>query len=519
MKKYVLIVLFAALFLSACQNKAVKSDIDQKIDQSIDKIVKALPKLKFPDRTINLIEYAGFEADSKGTKNFQPKLNEAIQKLSRQGGGTIYFPNKGGNKWVKGTDVYRMDGPINLASNICLMLSHGTKIQFTYNPENYLNNGKGVITRWEGVSIKSFSPLIRAFNVENVAIVGEGNGAMPIIDGDGEKWQHWSTTHDPKLKHKEFLHRLSDEDVKLADREFIDINKDFYRPFLLEFYLCKNILINDVQLHNGPFWTIHPVFSENVTVSNVIFNVQVENSDGVDPESTHNVLIENCVFNDHDDNIAIKSGRNKEGRQGVDISGTPIEGIKSKFIRGNKIYGSTENVVVRNCVFKGHHAICIGSEVAGSVRNVYVVDNVSVQDVDFGFYIKSSPKRGGIVENIYVRNMKLNKARKAVVLNSNYARNDTLSKNYPLFRNIYVKDMHIKETIKGGIEVAGWSALPMVNIYLENISIDKINSSKSIDPVNVKNSKNVQLKNVQIEGKTYEGDYSDDSGKNPSAHS
>ena len=245
----------------------------------------------------------------------------------------------------------------------------------------------------------------------------------------------------------------------------------------------------------------------------------MENSDGVDPESTHNVLIENCMFNNHDDNVAIKSGRNKEGREGVDISGTPVEGIKSKFIRGNKIYGSTENVVVRDCVFKGHHAICIGSEVAGSVRNVYIVDNVSVQDVKFGFYIKSSPKRGGVVENIYVRNMKLNKARMAVVLNPNYAKNDTLSTNFPLFQNIYVKDMHIKETSQGGIEVAGWSSLPMENIYLENIFIDKINSPNSVDPLKVQNSKNVQLKNVQIEGKTFDGDYSDDSGENPSTHS
>lgn len=518
MKKYIEIIVGLLIFIS-CQNRYDENSfIDKKIDQGISEIVNSIPEISFPDRTINLIEFAGFKPDFNGTHNFQPALNKAIAELSAKGGGTIYFPHTwGSRKWVKCTDVYRMDGPINLASNIRLMLAHGTKIQFVFNPENYLDDGKGVITRWEGVSIKSFSPLIRAFNVENVAIVSEGVGAMPIIDGDGEKWQYWSTTQDPKLKHKHVLHLLSDEDVKLNDREFVDVHKDFYRPCMLEFYLCKNVLIDGIQLHNTPFWTVHPVFSENVTVRNVIFNVQAENSDGVDPESTHNVLVENCMFNNHDDNIAIKSGRNKEGREGVDISGTVLEMAKSKFINGNKIFGSTENVVIRNCIVKGHHAICIGSEVSGSVRNVYVVDNVGVQDVKYGLYVKSSPKRGGVVEDVYVRNLKLNKAKMAVVLNPCYAINDTVSKHYPMFRNIYVKDVHINETLKGAIEVLGWSSLPMENIHLENIIIEKVNSGNPSDCVRVRNSNNVQLKNVQIEDKIFEGDFSDASGEKPKA--
>ncbi|TKG96616.1 hypothetical protein EYV94_05035 [Puteibacter caeruleilacunae] len=511
-------MVFLLLMAIACQrtNKNDISFVDQKIDGEIDRIVNALPEITFPDRTINLIEYAGFEPDSEGTKDFQPVLNKAIKELAAKGGGTIYFPHTwGSRKWVKGTDVYRMDGPINLASNIRLMLAHGTKIQFTFNPVNYLDNGKGVITRWEGVSIKSFSPLIRAFNAENVAIVGEGKGAMPIIDGDGEKWQHWSTTQDPQLDHKYVLHRLSDEDVKLTDREFVDVNKDFYRPYLLEFYLCKNILIDGVQLFNTPFWTVHPVFSENVTVRNVIFNVQAENSDGVDPESTHNVLIERCVFNNHDDNVAIKSGRNKEGREGIDISGTEIEKINSPFIHGNKMFGATENVVVRNCIMKGHHAICIGSEVAGSVRNVYAVDNVGVQDVKYGLFIKSSPKRGGMVENIYVRNMKLHKASMAVVLNPCYAKQDTVSTHYPLFRNIYVKDMEVDYAENGGVEILGWSKLPIKGVHLENVTIKELNPKKRANPVKVINATQINFKNVQIEGEKFNGDYSDESGEKP----
>ena len=502
--------------------KSKDSKIDEKIDNGVESIIKSIPKLSFPDTTINLIEYAGFAPDKDGTHNFQPALNKAIRELSASGGGTVYLTTTSNkNQWVKETVVYRMDGPINMASNIRLLLDYSTKIQFTYKPENYLDNGKGVITRWEGVSIKSFSPLIRGFNLENVAIeAAHGNGAMPVIDGDGEKWGLWSYMQsqdkiEGKQPYKHALHLLSDADVKLADRERIDVNKDFYRPHLIQFYLCENILVEGVQLRDTPFWTVHFVFSENATVRNVIFDVHNENSDGVDPESSHNVLIENCHFNNHDDNVAIKSGRNKEGREGVDVSGTVLEGVESKFIKNNKIFGATENVVVRNCVLKGHHAICVGSEVAGSVRNVFAVDNICVQDVIYALYIKSSPKRGGVVEDVYIRNMKINKARMALVLNPCYAQQDTVSSHYPLFRNIYIKDIRINEATKGAIDIIGWPELPIENVFVENLTIDHIKEKEEGGNIKVRNAKNVILKDVEIKGVLFEGDYSDESGETP----
>ncbi len=523
-KRKCIFVAIATLFIISCSNKEKEGELisskelDDKIDKNVKSIVESLPSLNFPDTTINLIEYAGFKPDKDGTHNFQPLLNKAIKDLSASGGGTIYLSHSCGDRfqWVKETEVYRMDGPISMASNIRLLLDYGTKVQFVFNPRNYLDDGSGVITRWEGVSIKSFSPLIRAFNVENIAIVAaDGNGAMPIIDGDGEKWGLWSWDNDRVGEYKQVLHRLSDTDVKLADREFVDENRDYYRPYLMEFYLSKNILVEGVQLHNSPFWTVHFVFSENATVRNIIFNVQGENSDGVDPESSHNVLIENCHFNNHDDNVAIKSGRNKEGREGIDITGTELEGINSRFIIDNKIYGATENVVVRNCVFKGLHAFCIGSEVAGSVRNVYAVDNISVQSVEYALYIKSSPKRGGVVEDVYVRNMKLNEVSMAMVLNPCYGKQDTISNHYPLFRNIYMKDIYLEKSGRGAIEILGWPKLPIENIYLENITINKVRNVQKDEFINIRNANNVKLKNVDIEDNLFNGTFSDASGESP----
>lgn len=520
---YILII----LLFGSCMNKPKENiqeanqtdnEIDAKIDKNVSAIVQSLAKPEFRDTVINLIEYSGMKPDMAGTHNFQPALNKAIQELSATGGGTVYLTHSSGDihKWVKEIEVYRMDGPINMANNIRLLLDRSTKIQFICNPSNYLDNGKGVFTRWEGVSIKSFSPMIRAFNAQNIAIEAAGGyGAMPIIDGDGERWGLWARDNSKSGDCKKVLHRLSNSDTKLIDREFIDVKKDSYRPHLIEFYLCKNIYIDGIQLHNSPFWTVHPVFSENIIVRNVIFNVQAENSDGVDPESSHNVLIENCHFNNHDDNVAIKSGRNKEGSEGVDISGTDLEGITSKFIKGNKLYGSTENVVVRNCVLKGHHGICIGSEVSGSVRNVYVVDNICVQDILYGVYIKSSPKRGGVIEDIYVRNMKLKKARTGVVLNTCYGRLDTINKNYPLFRNIYVKDIYIENAEQRAVEISGWSKLPLENIYIENMEVANITDKKNGESVKVINANNVRFKNIVVEGEMFDGDYSDSSGQNP----
>lgn len=515
----ILIIVF--VFFAACKAdrwENERSPIDEKIDTKINEIVSSIPKLNFPDTTVRLIEYAGFRPDGKGTKNFQPALNKAIDELSAVGGGTIYLQHSSNDPWlwVKETEVYRMDGPINLKSNIRLLIDYGTKIQFTYKPENYLNEGKGVITRWEGVSIKSYSPLIRAFNAENIAIeAASGNGAMPVIDGDGEKWGLWSFNNDREGEYKQVLHRLSDTDVKLIDREYTDVSKDFYRPYLIEFYLCKNTLIQGVQLQNTPFWTVHFVFSEFATVRNVVFDVHTENSDGVDPESSHNILIENNHFKNHDDNVAIKSGRNREGREGVDVTGTELEGIKSKFIKDNMIFGATENVVVRNNVLKGHHAICVGSEVAGSVRNVFATDNIGVQSVRYALYIKSSPKRGGIVEDIYVRNMKLAKATMCIILNPCYAKQDTVSTHYPLFRNIYVKDIEIEKSARGAINILGWPKLPMENIHIENISIKEVSNKNQDDWVKVKNANNVILKDIKVEEKNYNGDFSDDSGEIP----
>ncbi|MFW6371638.1 MAG: glycoside hydrolase family 28 protein [Bacteroidota bacterium] len=514
-------IAFFAFIMSSCEtdkNPDEKSLIDKKIDTKINEIVESMPELTFPDTTINLIEYAGFEPDGEGSKNFQPALNKAIKELSEAGGGTIYLSHSSGDSdlWVKETEVYRMDGPINLKSNIRLLLDYGTKIQFTYDPENYLVDGEGVITRWEGVSIKSFSPLIRAFNAENIAIeAADGHGAMPVIDGDGEKWGLWSFENDREREYKKVLHRLSDTDVKLAHREFVDINKDYYRPFLMEFYLCKNVRIEGLELRNTPFWTVHFLFSEYARARNLVFNVHGENSDGVDPESSHNVLIENCHFNNHDDNVAIKSGRNKEGREGVDITGTELEGIESKFIKDDKIYGSTENIVVRNNVLKGHHAICIGSEVAGSVRNVFVNDNTGVQSVRYGLFIKSSPKRGGIVEDIYVRDLKLEKASLGIVLNPCYAKQDTVSSYYPLFKNIYMKDIEIEQARKGAIQILGWPELPIENVHLEGITINEVLNRNQEDWTMVRNANNVTLKNVEIEDQVFDGDFSDSSGEIP----
>jgi len=211
-------------------------------------------------------------------------------------------------------------------------------------------------------------------------------------------------------------------------------------------------------------------------------------------------LIENIIFDNHDDNVAIKAGRDKEGRQGAIVKGTELEKIESEYINDGRIGGPSENIIVRDCVFKGHYGFCIGSEMSGSVRNIYCLDNIAPQNAS-GVFLKSSRMRGGTIEDIYVRGMELSDARFVVSLIPNYDA-DTSSQYLPLFRNVYIKDIRAENT-ENGIEIHGWYDQPIQEVMLKNIRIENVENK----PFLIKQVQDVELENVTIEGKSFDGIY------------
>lgn len=503
----ILIIILQIFF--GCNDGSTDTDaIDKKIKTGTEKILSNIHKPKIPDRSINLVEFSGKEPDQDGTFNFRPAIQKAIDNLSNRGGGKIIFPHPQGREaWIKQTVTYKSEGPINLKNNIELVFDPNTRLYFEFGPQNYLYDGKGVLTRYEGTTLYSFSPCLRAFNVKNIAITArEGSGAMPIIDGDGEAWQRWKKKGDDRLLSQgkmgswKLPRKANNADVPIRERWFDDPAKHFLRPCLVEFFLCENILMDGIKLEDSPFWVIHPIFSQNMIFRNLAFDCPVVNNDGIDPESSKNVLIENIIFDNHDDNVAIKAGRDKEGRQGAIVKGTELENIKSEYINDGRIGGPAENIIVRDCVFKGHYGFCIGSEMSGSVRNVYCLDNIAPQNAS-GVFLKSSRMRGGIIEDIYVKGLELSDARFVVALIPNYDA-DTSSPHVPVFRDIYIDDIQAENT-DNGIEIHGWYDQPIQNVMLKDIKINKVEN----EPFLIQQVQNVELENVTIENKSYDGIY------------
>lgn len=435
-------------------------------------------------KTINLNLFGG-KADGK-TSNTEI-IKKAIQKLTADGGGTLYFP----------AGTY-LTGPIKLESNITIDIESGATILFSGEYEEYT---PFVEMRYEGVVMKSFCPLFYASEKENITIKGRGK-----IDGNGANWWQVAWAMDgiekyaPLLKRVAPLQALWDkENPNLKIEEQSDwkrtLAKKFFRPPFIQMYKSKNILIEGVTIVNSPFWTINPEFCENITIQGVsIFNPYSPNTDGINPSSCKDVRISDCHISVGDDCITLKSGRDLQGRQYA----TPCE-----------------NVTITNCtMLAGHGGVVIGSEMSGDVRKI-TISNCIFDGTDRGIRIKSTRGRGGVVEEIRVSNVVMKNIKKeAITLNLFYSDvpAEALSERTPIFRNIHFSnitgsDVNAACTI-WGIEEAPISNITFTDINMDaktgfdidkskNLTFTDVQVSATLSPsFTIRNSENIQLNNV-----------------------
>ncbi len=244
---------------------------------------------------------------------------------------------------------------------------------------------------------------------------------------------------------------------------------------MIQPYKCKNILIEGVTIKNSPMWHIHPVLSTNITVRNVKVVGHGPNNDGCNPESCKDVLIEGCYFDTGDDCIAIKSGRNNDGR---------------------RVNTPSENIVIRNCQMKdGHGGVVIGSEMTGGARNIFAENcTMDSPNLDRALRIKTNSVRGGTVENVYMRNVKIGQVAEAVLkINFNYGEGDT-GKFTPTVRNINMENVTSGKS-KYGLSISGYERSPITGIHLNNCTFDNVEKSNVLIGV-----ENLTLKNVKING-------------------
>lgn len=413
MKRILLTLAVASSFLCACTNKSANSGPWAEADR----IIAEMTKVSFPDRTVSIVDFGAVAGDS--TKLAHEAINLAIVNTSLQGGGTVLVPD---GVWYT--------GPITLKSNVNLHLSDNATLKFVPDVDLYF---PAVLTRWEGIDCNNTHPLIYAYGETNIALTGKGT-----IDGGANNTNWWARGRrterrpfnvdpdDPKSEVREGsrlrLLAWGENNIPMHERVYTEV--DGMRPQTINFNRCKTVLIEDVTLLSSPFWVMHPLFCTDLTVRRVTVNNDGPNGDGCDPESCKNVLIEGCTFNTGDDCIAIKSGRNNDGRKWA----TP-----------------SENIIVRDCIMaNGHGGVVIGSEISGGYRNLFVenckMDSPNLERV---IRIKTSTARGGLIENIYVRNVEVGECREAVLrINLNYESNEPAQRGFiPEVRNVNLENV------------------------------------------------------------------------------
>ena len=369
------------------------------------------PTLPVIPKTTILITRFGAVGD--GVTDCTEAFQKAIDTCNRAGGGKVVVP--------KG--VY-LTGAIHLKSNVNLYVAKGATIRFSTDPKSYL---PVVFTRNEGVEVMNYSPFIYALEQENIAITGKGT-----IDGQASQavWYSWKSNPDPKQ-----LVEMGNQGVPVEQRVFGEGHH--LRPDFIEPVRCKNVLIKGVHITNSPMWVLHPLYCTNVTIAGVTVDTRGPNTDGCDPDSCTDVLIKDCHFSDGDDCIAIKSGRDVDGRR-VNIP--------------------SRNMVIRNCVFKdGHGGITVGSETSGGVENVFAEDcHFDSTNLDMAMRFKTGMTRGGFIRNVNIRNCTVKSARTGIHMTMKYP--GTLDGHAaPVIQDIDIRNCTFDHLSKQPIVIEGFS--------------------------------------------------------------
>jgi len=403
----------------------------------------------FPDQTYDI---TAFGAIGDGVTDCSEAFKTAITKCSENGGGKVLVP-----------EGHFLTGPIYLMSNVNLNVTEKAVIKFSNDPGKYL---PVVFTRWEGVECMNYSPLIYSYCEENIAITGSG-----ILDGQGnnDNWWSWKGNKDDGWKEgmpnqkegRKKLFEMAENNIPPERRIFGD--GYYLRPNFVQPYNCKNVLINGVTFKNSPMWFINPVLCENVTITNVTVEGLGPNNDGCDPESSKNVHIKNCYFNTGDDCIAIKSGRNTDGR---------------------RVNVPSENLVIQNCVMKeGHGGVVIGSEISGGVKNVFAEDCImSSPNLERAIRIKTNSVRGGIVENVFIRNVKVVEVSEAVLkINFYYEEGDT-GEFTPGVKNILIENLESQKS-PYAIWIKAYDRSPVSKLVLKNCRFGNVANNNIMENV------------------------------------
>lgn len=400
----------------------------------MDREKKEFRRIPFEMRTFVFPDFPGktvFAKDflEKGESLYA--IQRAVNACSEAGGGTVVIE---AGEWLT--------APVHLSNNIHLHLEKGANVRFCTDHVAYL---PVVFTRWEGTECYNYSPLIYALNCKNIAITGKGR-----LIGGGEAWWHWKK-----------LQQEAANELCYAESNGIPVEQRIYgteeaalRPSFIQLVNCRNIQLKDFTIEDGPQWMLHPVYCEQVLVSGVTVLSEGPNTDGLNPDSCKNVIIENCHFRTGDDCIAINSGMNEDGW---------------------RVKKPCKNIVISHCTMSGGHGgIAIGSGISGGAENIYAY-GCKISGTNQGIRLKSMRGRGGYVRNVWFEDIEINGAlEEAVQINMFYPYSTVMPRqNTPSdFSDIHLKNIYGSGG-KVDVEMKGLPEHPLRNITFEKVDFGK----------------------------------------------
>lgn len=406
----------------------------------------------FPNREFPITK---FGAIADGDSDASEAIARAIAACHQAGGGRVIVP----------AGEY-LTGPIHLKSGVNLHLESGATLKFKTDPKAYL---PAVRSWFEGMECFNYSPLIYAYEARNIAITGAGT-----LDGQADEshWWPWKGKKNYGWKEggpkqdaaRKRLIQMVEQGTPVPERTFGA--GDYLRPSFIEPFRCQNVLIEGVRLVRSPMWELHPVLSTNVIVRGVRIESHGPNNDGCDPEACRDVLIEDCLFDTGDDCIAIKSGRNNDGRR----IGLP-----------------TENVIIRRNVMKdGHGGVTIGSEISGGCRNVFVEDcTMDSPNLDRALRFKSNAVRGGVVENIFVRNVQVGTVGDAALQIDFVYEEGANGPHPPVVRNLIIENLTVGKA-RRVLDVRGFPGAEISGVRIRNSKFQGITQGDVVQAADVK---------------------------------
>jgi polygalacturonase len=399
----------------------------------------------FPARDFDVTRYG---AVGDGATDCTGAFRAAIAACTAAGGGRVVVP---AGRFLTGA--------IHLRSRVNLHVTRDATIAFSQDPNRYL---PAVFSRWEGVELMNYSPFIYAFDAENIAVTGDGT-----LDGqaDATHWWPWKGSADygwtaggPQQKTaRDRLFAMAERGVPVAERVFGD--GDYLRPQFIQPYRCRNVLIEGVRIVSSPMWEVHPVLCENVTIRRLRVDSHGPNNDGCDPESCRDVLIDECYFDTGDDCIAIKAGRNADGR---------------------RLAAPCENIIVRGCRMKdGHGGVTIGSEMSGGVRNVFVEHcEMDSPSLDRALRLKTNAMRGGTIEHVYMRDVTVGQVADAVLSIDFHYEEGANGSFLPVVRDIEMRNVTSRRSnyalFLRGFENAPIADVRVIGCRFENVAKESV---------------------------------------------